>query len=46
MVRSQRGAEGAMIVVNLATVRWCEEGARARAKVVSLEAEKEPKRKR
>ena len=30
----------------LATVRWCEEGARAKAKVVSLEAEKEPKRKR
>ena len=33
-----------MIVVNLATVHWCEEGAGAKA--VSLEVEKEPKRKR
>ena len=33
-----------MIVVNLATVRWCEDGAGAEA--ISLEVEKEPKRKR
>ena len=43
MVRSQRGAEGAMIVVNLATVRWCEEGAGVWAEAVSLEADEEPK---